>query len=219
MSPIPRVPRPATRWRLVVPVQRAERAKTRLVAPEGVGKVALARAIAADTLDAVCRALPPGDVVVVTSDRAGAALAAGLGARVVDDPGGGLNAAVAAGLEAAERSRTGGLGVLLGDLPCLQPADLVTALEACARHERAVVPDADGTGTVLLTSVGGVPEPRFGAGSAARHAATAELLELDLPRLRRDVDTTADLGDAVRLGIGPRTTAALGAEGSPRPPA
>ncbi|WP_202978363.1 hypothetical protein [Serinicoccus chungangensis] len=89
MSPIPRVSRPATRWRLVVPVQRAERAKTRLVAPEGVGKVALARAIAADTLDAVCRALTPGDVVVVTSDRAGAALAAGLGARVVDDPGAG----------------------------------------------------------------------------------------------------------------------------------
>ncbi|WP_298887894.1 2-phospho-L-lactate guanylyltransferase [uncultured Serinicoccus sp.] len=219
MTPTPRVPRPATRWRLVVPLQRAERAKTRLVAPEGVGRVALARAIAADTLESVCRALPQGDVVVVTSDEAGAARAAALGARVVDDPGGGLNAAIRAGLQVAATpggeavGGTGppGLAVLLGDLPCLQPADLVAALDVCARHPRAVVPDADGSGTVLLTSVDADLVPRFGAGSAARHARTAARLALDLPRLRRDVDTTADLGDAIRLGLGPRTSAALAA--------
>ncbi|WP_298750941.1 2-phospho-L-lactate guanylyltransferase [uncultured Serinicoccus sp.] len=229
MTPTPRVPPPATRWRLVVPLQRAERAKTRLVAPEGVGRVALARAIAADTLEAVCRALPPGDVVVVTSDPAGAARAAALGARVVEDPGGGLNAAIRAGLvvaaapggevPGAERTGPHGLGVLLGDLPCLRPADLVAALEACARHPRAVVPDADGSGTVLLTAVDADLSPRFGAGSADRHAATAARLALDLPRLRRDVDTTADLGDAVRLGLGPRTSAALAAAAPPPPSA
>ncbi|KUG51614.1 hypothetical protein AVL62_09880 [Serinicoccus chungangensis] len=223
MTPTPRAPRPATRWRLVVPLQQAERAKTRLVAPEGVDRVALARAIAADTLEAVCRALPPGDVVVVTSDEAGAARAAALCAQVVDDPGGGLNAAIRAGLEVAGDPGDGtaggagarGLAVLLGDLPCLRPADLVAALDVCAGHPRAVVPDADGSGTVLLTSVDADLEPRFGAGSAARHARTAARLGLDLPRLRRDVDTSADLGDAIHLGLGPRTTAALADAGPP----
>ena len=236
MTPTPRTARPATTWRLVVPVQQAERAKTRLVAPEGVDKVDLARAIAADTLAAVCRALPPADVVVVTSDPVGAALAAGLGARVVPDPGGGLNAAISAGLEVAVEdagdradrgstlpagSGTGaggrGVAVLLGDLPCLRPEDLLAALDACARREHAVVPDAEGTGTVLLAARDGAPVPRFGRGSAARHARTAEVLELDLPRLRRDVDTTADLRDAIRLGTGARTARLLtppDAEGS-----
>ncbi|WP_130014873.1 NTP transferase domain-containing protein [Serinicoccus sediminis] len=243
MTPTPRTPRPATTWRLVVPVQRAERAKTRLVAPEGVDRVDLARAIAADTLDAVCRALPPADVVVVTSDPVGAELAAGLGARVVGDPGGGLNAAIGAGLEVAAQGgadraprvdRAGraparpaevaatpdgawGVGVLLGDLPCLRPEDLLAALDICARHERAVVPDAEGTGTVLLTARDAAPAPLFGRGSAARHARTAEVLGLDLPRLRRDVDTTADLRDAIRLGTGARTARLLtppDAEGS-----
>jgi len=215
----------------VVPVQRAERAKTRLVAPEGVSRPGLARAIAADTLTAVCRALPATEVLVVTSDPVGGALARDLGARVVPDPGEGLDAAVRAGLEHAhprDAARPGapsaddatpGWAVLLGDLPCLRPCDLVQAMSACARHERAVVPDADGTGTVLLTSLAGPPVPQFGPGSAARHGSRAAVLDLDLPRLRRDVDTTDDLAAAVALGVGARTSAELAASRPVRPSA
>lgn len=218
------------RWRLVVPVQRAERAKTRLVAPEGVSRPGLARAIAADTLTAVCRALPPRDVLVVTSDPASAALGHDLGARVVPDPGAGLDAAVRAGLEQAQQGeeahpagRTTDVGgpegwaVLLGDLPCLRPDDLLHALDVCARHERAVVPDADGTGTVLLTAVGDPPVPEFGPGSAARHGSTSVVLDLALPRLRRDVDTTGDLREAVALGVGDRTALELATSRPARP--
>lgn len=102
-----------------------------------------------------------------------------------------------------------GWAVLLGDLPALRAKDLVAALGRAAEHSRALVPDAEGTGTVLLTATDGPPEPRFGPGSAQRHAVDAVRLDLDLPSLRRDVDTAADLAAAVALGVGPHTARAL----------
>lgn len=217
MTRAPRPPDRPVRWHVVVPVKEAARAKSRLQAPHPLSRPALARAVAADTLEQVCRALPPAQVLVVTSDPDARAVAEQLGARVVADPGGGLNAAVRAGLQAAvhdepEEVRPG-WAVLLGDLPALRAEDLLVALGRCAAYPSCVVPDADGTGTVLLTSTLGPPVPRFGAGSAARHAEDAEVQELDLPRLRRDVDTATDLAFAVSLGVGPRTAAALGLTG------
>jgi len=210
------------RWRLVVPVKQAQRAKTRLRAPAPLSRPELARAIALDTLEAVCRALAPGDVVTVTSDEVVAPAAAALGCRVVADPGTGLNAAITAGIRVA-LSPAGtapdpnvpgpdapGVAVLLGDLPALRPEDLVTALAQCADHPRALVPDHDGTGTVLLTAAPGIRlEPGFGPGSAARHGESAALLTPDLPRLRRDVDDLADLRVALDLGVGRHTAELL----------
>lgn len=197
---------PATPWHLVVPVKRAGLAKTRLRVPHPLSRPELASAVARDTLAQACRAVPARQVTVVTGDEAAARAARGLGARVVPDPGTGLDDAVRAGLDAAPGPWW---AVLLGDLPALRAADLGTALEACAAYPRAVVPDADGTGTVLLTSTLDRPEPLFGPGSAARHARSAALLPLDLPGLRRDVDTWADLGEALALGVGPATRAVL----------
>jgi 2-phospho-L-lactate guanylyltransferase len=178
--------------------------------------------MARDTLESVCRALPPADVVTVTSDPDLAGVAAGLGAMVEPDPGAGLNAAIRAGLDRAAPPDDGTgrpqaalplhLAVLLGDLPALRPEDLAEALELCAMHPVAVVPDQDGTGTVLLTMVPGHRvEPRFGGGSAARHAAApgAVLLPLDLPHLRRDVDDVGSLAEAAHLGVGRHTSAVL----------
>ena len=200
-----REPRP-TPWHLVVPVKRAVAAKTRLEPPPPLSRPELARAVARDTLEAVCRAVPAAQVTVVTSDDSARRLAEALGAGLVDDPAAGLDAAVRAGLGAA---RGPWRAVLLGDLPALTEEELCAALDACAAYPAAVVPDSQGTGTVLLTSTRSLPEPRFGPGSAARHARTATLLPLDLPRLRRDVDTWADLGEALALGVGPHTRAAL----------
>lgn len=200
-----REPRP-TPWHLVVPVKRAVAAKTRLEPPPPLSRPHLARAVARDTLEAVCRAVPAAQVTVVTSDDTARRVARALGAAQLDDPGAGLDAALRAGLDAA-----GGpwRAVLLGDLPALTEEELRVALAACAAYPEAVVPDAQGTGTVLLTSTRGGPQPSFGQGSAARHARTATLLALDLPRLRRDVDTWADLGEALALGVGRHTRAAL----------
>lgn len=211
----PAAPPGGVRWHLVVPVKEADRAKTRLEAPHPLSRPALARAVARDTLEAACAALGADLLTVVTSDPQVRATALQLGAQVVPDPGRGLDAAVLAGWETpppAMGSAGGrpGWAALLGDLPALRAEDLQAALAACAPHPRAVVPDTEGTGTVLLTSTAAPPVPSFGAGSAARHGRTARLLQLDLPRLRRDVDVAADLRAAVRLGVGRHTRLALG---------
>ncbi len=205
------MPSSQVRWRIVVPVKHADLAKTRLHPPPTLSRPELARAVARDTLEAVCRTVYPADVVAVTSDPAATDTARGLGALVEPDPGGDLNDAVTAGVRRALRDRgPGHLGVLLGDLPALRPTDLEAALLLCAAHSRAVVPDADGTGTVLLTAGPGQPlQPQFGTGSAARHAVSATLLLPDLPRLRRDVDDVRSLAEVARLGVGWHTAAVL----------
>ncbi len=193
----------------MVPVKEARIAKSRLQPPAPLSRPELARAIALDTLEAVCRGLAPVDVVTVTSDEHIRGAAESLGCQVVTDPGTGLNDAILAGLQVAAAPKAA-VAVLLGDLPALRPEDLLAGLSACARHERAVVPDRNGSGTVLLTARPGAPlVPSFGNGSAARHAQRAELLPLDLPRLRQDVDDLADLTAAAQLGVGPHTARVL----------
>lgn len=193
----------------MVPVKEASIAKSRLQPPPPLSRPDLARAIAQDTLEAVCRGLPPADIVTVTSDDHITATAESLGCTVVNDPGAGLNAAVRRGLHLAAVPGAA-VAVLLGDLPALRAEDLVAGLAACGQHERAVVPDLKGTGTVLLTGRPGVAlSPSFGTDSAARHAERATVLALDLPRLRQDVDDLADLTAAAQLGVGPHTARVL----------
>ncbi|MFL0410368.1 2-phospho-L-lactate guanylyltransferase [Microbacterium paludicola] len=200
-------------WTVVIPVKGSS-GKSRLAHPD---RAELASAIALDTIDAVCRAENVAEVIVVTADGELALRVvsdAGAGprplVRVVPDPGNGLNPAIAAGVAAVEPSRH--RAALLGDLPALHPADLDAALELAAAHDRAYVPDAEGTGTTLIAAVPGVPlEPGFGGDSAARHA-DAGFAALDIPAtstLRRDVDTADQLHSAVGLGLGPRTSALL----------
>jgi 2-phospho-L-lactate guanylyltransferase len=198
-------------WRIVVPVKDSAWAKSRLHPPPGIRRADLAHAFALDTVAAVAQTVPAAHVHVVTADSATASFAAGLGARVVEDPGGGLNSAIGAGLQhVSATSGNGPVGVLLGDLPTVTPAALSRALQACGRHRSAFVPDAEGTGTVLLTARALADlVPAFGAGSAAAHARHSTRLDLDLPVLRSDVDDDVALGRAVALGVGPRTAAVL----------
>jgi len=199
-------------WQLVLPVKGGASAKSRL----GLGGRApqIALAMASDCLEAVLACPCVARVVVVTGDDDTKAAASALGADVVAEPvdGGGLGSAVRAGLA----SVTGPAAVLLPDLPCLLPADLTRALEKvtdaleCGAAS-VFVPDADGIGTVLLAGRRADElRPLFGGASAAAHEADgATRLELDLPRLRRDVDTLDTLREALTLGVGPRTAATL----------
>lgn len=192
---------------VIVPVKPAGQAKSRLAAP-GVDRAALARAIALDTIAA---AAAVAMVVVVTSDADAAEAAASLGASIVADPGAGLDAAVAAGAEAAGCSVL--RAALLGDLPALRPAELAGALAEAASAARAVVADAEGTGSTLITAAPGLAwRSAFGDGSLARHVALG-CAPLNVPAdsgLRRDVDTAEQLAEAAALGLGPRTAAVLG---------
>ncbi|MBO9553698.1 2-phospho-L-lactate guanylyltransferase [Cellulomonas sp.] len=214
---------PTSRWVVVVPVKTAAAGKTRLagVLPES-HRQALVRAMALDTVAAAVATPGVVRVLVVTADEP---VRRGLpeGAEAVDEPLAaavrqgavepGLDAAVLAGAaRAAEIEPVAGVAVLLGDLPALRPRDLAAALDRAAGHGRALVADAQGTGTTLLTATPGVEvRPRFGAGSAAAHEAAGHV-RLDVPQsssLRRDVDVPVDLLHAAH-DSGPRTRAVLG---------
>ncbi|MEL4319180.1 2-phospho-L-lactate guanylyltransferase [Leifsonia sp. YIM 134122] len=200
-------------WSVVVPVKGTIDAKSRLGDDLSAReRSSLGLAFAHDTVEAAAGSARVARVYVVTDADAE------WPAVVFVVPEGerhGLNAAIVRGIHAAESSLDSsapgaGITVLLGDLPALRSEDLDAALMSAEEVDRGFVPDAEGTGTTVLTARAGVSlEPRFGAGSAAAHAALGHV-RLDAgTSLRRDVDVPAALEEAVRLGVGERTRAAL----------
>jgi 2-phospho-L-lactate guanylyltransferase len=200
---------------LVVPVKTLARAKSRLsdTADDAV-RPDLALAFALDTVAAALAGPAVADVAVVTDDpRAGRELAA-LGARVVaDEPGGGLNAALAHAVAAVRAVRPHApVAALNADLPALRPTELTRVLENAAEFPRAFLPDAAATGTTLLAAAPGRElRPFFGPGSRRAHrtSGAVELRLAAVDSVRQDVDTGADLRAALALGVGPRTAAAV----------
>jgi 2-phospho-L-lactate/phosphoenolpyruvate guanylyltransferase len=200
-------------WSVVVPAKRLALAKTRLrPVTSGAGRPPhddLVLALLADTLAAATACPAVATVLVVTDDPAAAGVARALGARTVaDEPDSGLNRALEHGAALAEGAA---VAALSSDLPALRPEELAAALAAAAAAPRCFVPDAQGTGTTLLTAVGTPLQPLFGSGSARAHRESGALvLSGDWPGLVRDVDTEADLRAALDLGTG-RCTSALAA--------
>jgi 2-phospho-L-lactate guanylyltransferase len=204
------------RWSVLLPVKVLAQAKSRLADLAGPRRAELALALASDTVSAVLETAQAARVVVITDDRVAAAALRELGALVIpDEPRDGLNAALRHGAAfAAARWPRCGTAALSADLPALRPAELARALDAAAAWPTAFVADAAGDGTTLYTAAPGAAfRPAFGLASRARHAAggAAELELADIPGLRRDVDTPADLRGAAALGLGPYT-APLAAE-------
>ena len=193
-------------WSLLVPLKATQHAKTRLGPAFGEWRLELALAFAFDTIDAATRCPAVGAVTVVASDPR-VAHAFGPKVRVVGEgPTPGLNAAITAAL--ATMSAQTDTAVLLGDLPAITAAELERALLLAGAHETAFVPDADGTGTTMLTARRGVRlHPRFGPGSAAahEHAGAVRLDDDRINRVRRDVDDLAGLIAAADLGLGDHT--------------
>jgi 2-phospho-L-lactate guanylyltransferase len=209
---------------LVVPVKRLAAAKSRLrgaadsAGAGGIGAEAahtrLALALTLDTLSAARAASRVRTVLVVTADPVVAAAVMASGVEAVGDPLVGLNAAYERGAAVLrERDPGGAVGALQADLPALRPVELDEAIDAAlaGRWPRAFTADAEGTGTTFLLAAAGVElNPRFGGGSAARHAASGAVALGGLwPSLRRDVDTAADLTVARNLGVGAHTREAL----------
>jgi 2-phospho-L-lactate guanylyltransferase len=201
-------------WTLVVPLKPLAQAKSRLAdtADDGL-RPDLALAFAQDTVAAALACPAVGDVAVVTDDsRAGRELAA-LGAAIIpDEPGGGLNAALAHATRAVRSARPArAVAALNADLPALRPAELSRVLDSAAEFPRAFLPDAAAIGTTLLAAAPGRElRPAFGADSRARHRASGavELPLTAVDSVRQDVDTGDDLRSALALGVGPHTAAA-----------
>lgn len=202
---------------LVIPIRPAESAKLRLApdssAESDARRIALAAAIALDTVEAARRSPSIGELFVV-----GALTEHVAGVEILEDPGFGLLVAISEGLARCDAAAPS--AVMLGDLPALQPADLDAALLGASEHHWAFVPDADDTGTTLIVAQVGLPHAlRFGADSAEQHGLSgyAELEVSSTSGLRRDVDTLEQLDELVRLDaagsllLGPRTRAVLAA--------
>ena len=183
-----------TEWIVVVPVKGSAQAKSRF----GSGDHStLALAMAADTVTAAMAAESVAGVLVVTTAEA-AGIFDDLGAFVIVQETAGLTSAidlgVATAIELGEPWR--GIAVLLGDLPALTPVELGAALAAARSYPRAMVSDAAGDGTVLITALSGsFHSPRFGLGSSLAHRAEGYMpLEVSASSgLRNDVDSASGL--------------------------
>nr|WP_284291815.1 2-phospho-L-lactate guanylyltransferase [Angustibacter aerolatus] len=192
-------------WVVVLPVKHADRGKTRLDVADPADRVRLARAVALDSLAAV-RACPDVAVrLVVTGDPQVSQVARAAGDEVLDDPARGWTPR---STPAWRRPRAGGRS---STWRCCSPTcprcarpSLSEALQVAAGHDRALVADHEGSGTVLLTASAGVAaHPAFGPGSAAAHQALGAVpLTAQVPSLRQDVDTVADLRRAAEPGAG-----------------
>jgi 2-phospho-L-lactate guanylyltransferase len=151
-----------------------------------------------------------GETVVVTNDDDGRRLAKAVGARLVDDPGGGQNPAVAAALGLVE---IGAVMIVNADVPCVVPYDLRSLLAATPLGGIALVASADGRTNALSLPAPNVFDPLYGPRSAKRFQRAARDLGLEavavaIPNLADDVDTPEDL-DRLQLRAGPHTRAAL----------
>lgn len=211
----------ALSWDLVVPVKRLDEAKSRLDGVDSACRRRLALSFALDAVDAALAATRVGRVLVVTADPLAAAELGLRGAVIVDETHGpGLNPAIEAGVAAVrQQDPLRRVAAMTGDLPAASGAEIDRVLAEAEGHSRAVLADAEGTGTVLLTAnpVAGKEapcpvrlRPLFGEGSFVRHLRAGHVaLTGDHPGLRRDVDTCADLEAARRLGVGGMTEEAL----------
>lgn len=206
---------------VLVPVKPPALGKSRLGGSLGLGDLDrrdLAAAMALDTVEACRAATLVAEVLAVTDDAGFSAELAGIGCHTIPDGASeDLNGTLRQAAADAHRRWPDLVPVaILGDLPALRPAELDEALGSVEPGRPAYVADADGSGTTLYTAGYEEFAPRFGPGSAAAHEAVAAEVTGALPGLRRDVDDLADLQQARRLGLGPRTrrrTASLAGDG------
>jgi 2-phospho-L-lactate guanylyltransferase len=194
-------------YALVVPVKTLSRAKSRL---QGHPRPDLMRAFALDALTAALASPLVGAAYVVTDEAELADDVRALGCTPVADHGAGdLNRALSAAVAELDPARP--VAAMLGDLPCLLTDDLTAALDWIGRAGSGFVGDAAGVGSTLLAVDRPADfDPRFGPGSWARHLGSGvPQVPLDVPSLRRDVDTADDLALAFELGVGQHTQAVL----------
>jgi 2-phospho-L-lactate guanylyltransferase len=199
-------------WTVIVPVKQITLAKTRLSGIDDTTRRALAIAFARDTVAAAAASSMVDQVVVVSNDDVAADIADGIAELIPDEPDAGLNPAlVYAAAHVRTRRPEAPVAAMSSDLPAVRGDDITRAFRR-GTPTPWFVPDMDGIGTTLLAAPHGqLWMPVFGAASRRAHlaAGVAEIDTSGLERLRRDVDTAADLVAALRLGVGPSTAAVV----------
>lgn len=212
---------PADRWAVVIPVKHLASAKSRL------GRDDLAWPFLRDCVAALQSCTAIELIAVATSDAEVATWATGAGLHVVSDKGClGINDAIATAMTTLRLDRPRlPIMALVSDLPCLTPEAVDLLADLASGHATSFLADAEGTGTTAWCSAGVTEStPRFGIESHQAHVASGALdlvahctqdQASTLAPARRDVDTPRDLQEAIRMGTGPATTAALRTQTSP----
>ena len=199
------------RFVVLVPVKPPAVAKSRLADLGDQARRRLATAFAVDTVTAALDCPSVDRVLVVTDDHLLAGDLEELGVEALPDgTSDDLNTTLRLAAAEMHRRHPGlWLAALCADLPALRPDELGLVLRAAEPDRMTFVADRQGLGTTLVMA----PSvdrfvPRFGAGSRRHHldAGAIELDAIDVPSVRRDVDDRTDLAEAVRLGVGPRTS-------------
>ena len=191
----------------VLPVRDLTEGKSRLravLAPSE--RWAFNRWLLERMLDALAAYPGPARTAVATGSREAKALAHQRGMATIDDPGLGLNGAVARGFEVLRGRKVEAAFVVPVDLPFATAQSLRLLVEsAWAAPVCLVAPDRCGQGTnFLYQSPLRLAEFSYGEGSFERHcaAAAAAGLKVQISRDERcafDVDTPADFAEWRRL--------------------
>jgi 2-phospho-L-lactate guanylyltransferase len=189
--------------RVVVPVKRFELAKQRLSPAVSVEqRMSLMRDMAETVLRELAASTSHDGVLVVSGEESLRPLAAQLSFDYLDDPGGGLNAAIAAAIARAMRDDCKDIAIVHADLPLFTAREfdrLAAAHLAGPKRKMTIVQDRwnDGTTIRFCRPADAVP-PLYGPGSARRHRGFAierGLAVEDSPSatLSVDCDTPEDL--------------------------
>ena len=181
----------------VVPVKSFTLGKSRLSAILGAEqRIALNRRLFGRVLEAAQSQFPTNRIIVVTADAFLLALARGQGLHGLQDPGGGLNAALALGSRHAFARDAKAVVVLSSDLPLVTGDDIAALTSALGHGPSCVIaPDEQEQGTNALALM--PPDAdffRFGIDSFQAHLAAARARGLPVRVLRRpglasDLDT------------------------------
>ena len=187
----------------LLPVKRLSEANSRLSeAFTADERLAIARALLDDALS-LCAAVDFLDWAIVTDDPEVMDSARARRLSVVEEPGGGLNVALQAGIIAVMLRGAESVTILPVDVPLVTPEDLQDVVDTGSTSDVVLAPArADGGTNALHLRPADALRPRFGRASLRAHAAEAEAAGLrcsilHLPRLALDVDTLQDGRDLV----------------------
>jgi 2-phospho-L-lactate/phosphoenolpyruvate guanylyltransferase len=201
-----------SKWQAIVPAKGVHDSKTRL------GRRDLTIPILSDVVAALLGCSAIAAIKVVTPDPVIAQLASSLNCEIVPETtGNGLTSAIQDGLSQCNAEGHDNVIVLLGDLPCLTSQHLDSFLMCGSQYETAFLSDTEGTGTTMwMRTTRHSKPPSFGVRSRAKHweSGAREIVGDLFIGARRDVDTAVNLWDAVRIGVGPATRAALAVQDS-----
>lgn len=206
----------------IVPIKPFEFAKARLAPVLEPGQRRdLMRAMAMDVLESLAETPGIERIVLVSSEPEANAMAAEVGASLLlEEAGGGLNAAVAQGARLAIEGGAAGILIVHGDLPLATSEAFTAVLAAHARPPAVtVVADAERQGSnCLACSPPDIIPFLFGRQSCPAHVAAARAKGIDAvvissATLSLDVDCAADLKTLLACEHGGRSVAFLRSSG------